>query len=235
MSLWPCTDELPDALISRRVAAVVVKTIRPTPVTPDKLTILSMLFGVAAAVALAVGQPVAAALGIVISVMLDCADGQLARARGSGSPLGRVIDGLADYVVCAALHAGLLIHALSKFDAFEAAALVALAGVGLAYRAAVHDAYKSAYLGREMGPLPPYFAGVYRFFSKGQAGVVGKAGKPTAGMMRALGLAGPTCTLYVLAGSMLFDAPQAYLAYGAVIATLYVIALRLGARHEDVE
>jgi len=235
MSLWPCTDELPDALISRRVAAFVVRTVRPTPITPDILTLLSMAVGVAAAVALAVGEPIVAALGIVMSVMLDCADGQLARARGTGSPLGRVIDGLADYVVGAALHAALLIHLLPRMDAAAAVAWVVLAGVGLAYRSAVHDAYKSAYLGREMGPLPPCFAGAYRFFSKVQAGVLGGAPRPTAGMMRALGLAGPTCTLYALAVSMLFDAPQVYLSYGAAIATLYVIALRLGVRHEDVE
>jgi phosphatidylglycerophosphate synthase len=234
--IWPCTDELPDALVSRRVAAVVVRTVRPTPITPDGLSILSMLAGMGAAAALAAGEPAVAAAGILVSVMLDCADGQLARARGGGTPLGRLIDGTADYVVGAALHAALLVHVWPSLGPAAALALIGMAAVTLAYRSAAHDAYKSAYLRREAGPLPPYLGTLYRWFERGQRIAVGRVARPSPAMMRALGLAGPTCAFYVMAISIAIGLPELYLAYGAALANLYVIALRVGSKsHEDVE
>jgi hypothetical protein len=72
-------------------------------------------------------------------MVLDAADGQLARARGGGSPEGRVVDGVVDYWVGAALHVGIfaslmktrptvLEHAPSGF---ELALLVTAAGAAM--------------------------------------------------------------------------------------------------------
>lgn len=51
-----------------------------------------------------------AAAALFLANVLDCADGQLARLQKSGSPLGYLVDGLADYagsiaVFCAMAHA----------------------------------------------------------------------------------------------------------------------------------
>ncbi len=51
---------------------------------------------------------------LLISMILDCADGQLARLRGGGSLLGRMLDGTADYVSALAVHIGMALY-LSEY------------------------------------------------------------------------------------------------------------------------
>ena len=86
--------------LARRVVALLVRT----PITPNQVTLLSALVGVAAALAVARGAHEArwGAIGgvlLFVSVVLDCCDGQLARARQISSTYGAILDGVADYVV----------------------------------------------------------------------------------------------------------------------------------------
>lgn len=67
--------------------------------TPDQVTILALVVGIAVFPALASGQRVAAALGGVlfyVAFVLDCVDGKLARALGTTSERGQALDALAD-------------------------------------------------------------------------------------------------------------------------------------------
>ena len=70
-----------------------------TPVTPNHLTTLRLATGLAAAAALAVGaspwQHIGAAI-FVVSVVLDRADGELARLAGKATPWGHTYDLIAD-------------------------------------------------------------------------------------------------------------------------------------------
>jgi phosphatidylglycerophosphate synthase len=73
-------------------------------VTPNQLTILSAVVNVATSVFVIVaGQVTVAIAGIALigwqlGYSLDCADGQLARARRSASPFGAWLDQCADFV-----------------------------------------------------------------------------------------------------------------------------------------
>ena len=72
-----------------------------TPVTPNQLTTLRLAAGIAAAAALAVGDEAwrYAGAGIfVFSVVLDRADGELARLTGKTTPWGHSYDLVADLV-----------------------------------------------------------------------------------------------------------------------------------------
>ncbi|HEX4347878.1 MAG TPA: CDP-alcohol phosphatidyltransferase family protein [Vicinamibacterales bacterium] len=97
-------EELADAYIHRPLARPLVRLLTDTAITPDHVTGLSGAIGFAGAVAIALGAraPVffiaAAALGLG-SAVLDCADGQLARARGHSSPHGAALDGYMDSLV----------------------------------------------------------------------------------------------------------------------------------------
>ena len=101
------TDELPDRLLFRPLAAVLVRPLVKTPITPNQITIVSALFGVASGVALATRHTWVFTLLIGVMLTLDCADGQLARLRGGGDIWGRIADGIADYVTALAFHVGL--------------------------------------------------------------------------------------------------------------------------------
>ncbi len=102
------------------LAAAVVTGLARTPVTPNQVTYVSILFGLAAAWAFTrgnAGAMLAGGLLLEITLILDCADGQLARAKNCSSEWGRLLDGIAGYIAYLAVVAGLLLglggHAMS--------------------------------------------------------------------------------------------------------------------------
>ena len=102
-SLKPLEVEEPiDVWVHRPPAYVLARLLLPTPVSPNLVTIGSIIVGCAAGVAIfanfAWHLPLAGGL-IFGSAVLDCCDGQLARLRKSSSALGRMLDGVADLVV----------------------------------------------------------------------------------------------------------------------------------------
>ncbi len=106
----PEAEEILDLLFYRPLAFVLVKGIYRFPVTPNQVTMLSLIAGLVAGWFLSVGTGTAllmAALWYAGANILDCSDGQLARLQNSGTPLGRVVDGVADYVSSIAIFVGI--------------------------------------------------------------------------------------------------------------------------------
>ena len=77
---------------------------------------------------------------MLLSNVLDCMDGMLARLRGTSSPFGYALDGLGDYVGVFAILLGIA-HLLSSRHGqpFEWWTLTAAAGISLAWWSAVVD------------------------------------------------------------------------------------------------
>lgn len=97
-------EELVDRFVHRPLAALLVGLLVRSPLTPNQVTLLSGAVGVCAGAALGWGanRPGGRLVGgllLFVAVVLDCCDGQLARARGTFSTIGAVLDGLADYAV----------------------------------------------------------------------------------------------------------------------------------------
>ncbi len=88
--------------VCRRIAAVIVIIINPTPITPNIVTIVSFTVNMAANYQLLNNQLAIAALLYFFAYVLDCSDGQLARLRDVVSKFGRffdpVMDGLKDLI-----------------------------------------------------------------------------------------------------------------------------------------
>lgn len=89
------------------LADLVVRVLLPLRVPPPAVVLANVAAGLLAAVALARGELVLAALLLQLKTVLDNADGQLARAMGRVSLVGRYLDTEADLVVNAALFAAL--------------------------------------------------------------------------------------------------------------------------------
>ena len=102
-SLKPLEVEEPiDVWVHRPPAYVLARILLPTPVSPNLVTIGSIILGCAAGGAIFASFPwhlQAAGVLIFSSAVLDCCDGQLARLRKSSSAFGRMLDGVADLVV----------------------------------------------------------------------------------------------------------------------------------------
>ena len=93
-------DILWNRLVARPLAAVLLVPVAKSPITPNQVTFISLAVFVVAA-ALLVGLPGYAGLLIAVAVLelsyiLDCVDGQLARLRGTTSPVGAHLDFLMD-------------------------------------------------------------------------------------------------------------------------------------------
>ena len=84
-----------------RLARVCVRPLTATPVTPNHLTTARLLSGVAAAALVAAGAAPWTIIGcalFLISMLLDRADGELARLSGKTSAFGHRLDLWADAV-----------------------------------------------------------------------------------------------------------------------------------------
>jgi phosphatidylglycerophosphate synthase len=103
-------DILWNRFVARPLAAVLVVPLAKTCVTPNQITFLSLLTFVAAMVGLALQRGhlwlIVAAVGIELSYVLDCVDGQLARLRHRASPVGAHLDFLMDELKAFLLVAG---------------------------------------------------------------------------------------------------------------------------------
>ncbi len=150
------TDEPFDAYVSRPLAAIVVRAVVETSVTPNQLTMISGFFGTLAGACFMVSPRMAlvGAAALFLSIVLDASDGQLARARGGGSPLGRILDGYADYWVALWVHVGMLLSIGQPgltlfghtFSPFERVLFVGAAGLSMGINAGRFDFYKQRYL-----------------------------------------------------------------------------------------
>lgn len=110
----PNPEEWIDRYLHRPVASVVVSMLVRTSVTPNQVTLSAALVGLFGGMLIGLATPMSILCGgamLWCAVILDCVDGQLARARGGGTLVGRVLDGLADLVIASAGHVGLLVAA----------------------------------------------------------------------------------------------------------------------------
>jgi len=143
-------EEFLDLVLYRPLAFLLVRAIYRTPVTPNQLTLLSMLFGIIGGAFFAAGTPGAFGAGAVFFFLynvVDCSDGQLARLKNSGTHLGRILDGVADYVTAVAAYAGIgLGYATPSDTPLALWALTAAAGFSNATQSGLLDFYRNRYL-----------------------------------------------------------------------------------------
>jgi phosphatidylglycerophosphate synthase len=104
------TDGYLAALLDRPLSRRLTRWLLPWPVTPNQVTVASIVVGLAGAVGLASVaylDRLAGVLLLLVSSVLDGVDGEVARSRFEQSPAGARLDLLGDYVVNLATFAGL--------------------------------------------------------------------------------------------------------------------------------
>lgn len=151
------TEEVFDLYVNRRLAQRIVQVLLPTPVTANHVTVGAAILGALSGYLISIGRPATlgwAAVCLLTSMVLDCADGQLARARGGGSRFGRLLDGASDYTNATALHIGMWAFLASNgvlfrgglIDGYGLLAWVGLAGFSMALHAGMYDYRKQWFL-----------------------------------------------------------------------------------------
>jgi phosphatidylglycerophosphate synthase len=148
---WGLEEEAVDWFIHRVLAHRVVLVLQRTSITPNQVTLLSALAGSFSGLCLwaAVEAPAwltLAALLLLLSVVLDCADGQLARLSNRVSQLGEVLDGIADLVVMIAVFASAAYFSWRLTQSSAVWLLAIAAGFSTLTQCYLADAAKLRYL-----------------------------------------------------------------------------------------
>ena len=140
-------EELLDYYFYRRPAVPLIPWFAKLGLTPNQVTGMSLTAGLAASYCFWRDHYFSAGLLLVLTVVLDCSDGMLARYLGRADPLGRIWDGVADTIWVVFMYVA--IWASPTFTHFPSAPLtwfMSLAGAAMQLHCGIYDGVKTKYL-----------------------------------------------------------------------------------------
>ena len=149
-------EEPLDLFFYRIVSFIFVKIILPLPITPNQLSMAALVMGIISAVFYGIGTSEALiAAGVFYSLyyLFDLSDGQVARLKKNGTRVGRIIDGIADYVTHVSIFIGL---GIGLGNTAEAWILVIITLICLMAHVVLFDFYRSRYLEYTIGEVSLY-------------------------------------------------------------------------------
>jgi phosphatidylglycerophosphate synthase len=103
-------DSVMAALVDRRLSRPLTRLFVRSPLSPSHITLLSIgcgLLGASGLATVSYAGRLAGVLALVVSIVLDCVDGEVARARFQQSAAGARLDVIGDYLVHLAVFVGL--------------------------------------------------------------------------------------------------------------------------------
>lgn len=143
-------EEVLDLIFYRPIAFVLVRAVYKTEITPNDLTITAILFGLMAGCFYSMGQPAYFKIGAICYLafnILDCSDGQLARLKKNGNNIGRIIDGIADYLATLAVYLGIVIgFAFNSDKIYYWLIMTLIAGISTIVHGVLVDYYRTRFL-----------------------------------------------------------------------------------------
>ena len=143
-------EEVIDLVFYRPLAFLLVKSVYRTRITPDHLTIAAIIMGVAGGCAYAFGLQLSCVIGALFYLLFnifDCSDGQLARLKKNGTSVGRLVDGIADYLAAIAVYIGIAIGYSNNPDQPSLLLIwLSLAGISTIIQESLVDYYRTRFL-----------------------------------------------------------------------------------------
>jgi len=151
-------EEAVDLYFFRPITFVFVKLIYRLPVTPNQLSVMSIVFGITSGVFYAFGDRrsfIYGALFYILSHIFDCSDGMVARLKKNGTAIGRIIDGWADYITSVAVYIGFLVGLFNgTFDIpVNPWLLMIPASFSLAIHAGTADYHRREFMAHALGKV----------------------------------------------------------------------------------
>jgi phosphatidylserine synthase len=203
----PEIEEITNLYVIHPVSSFLTARFAGLGVTPNAVSLAGMGFGILAGFAYYhyrdLRWAVAGFLLMIAWHVMDGADGQLARLTNAQSELGKVLDGICDYVTFIAVYSALA-AALSRDIGGWAWVLAVVAGVCHAIQSAAYEAQRQEYsfwgLDKKSAKLtmpppasgaPRPMAGLYRLYVGAQILVSGQAIAIRDRLAQAIEMAGP--------------------------------------------
>ncbi len=153
-------DETLTLYILRPIAFIFVKLLYRTNVTPNQVSLMTIIVGIISGYLFSWGTVtcfVIAGSLYFFCMVLDCVDGMIARLKNSGTAVGRIIDGFADYIVGVSVYVGLGIglsnadYQLSFSLSISHWTLLVIAAVSQIFHAMLVDYYRAEFMAHGLG------------------------------------------------------------------------------------
>src|SRR5256885_7378558 len=142
-------EEWLDLHFVRPIGIRIARALYPTGISPDQITLWSLLIGLVAGHLFVYRDRWIDVIGFVlfiVSDVFDSADGQLARLRGTSTRFGRALDGINDNLRFVNLYLHLMYRLAHAGVWWLGVLLVALAGLAHTYQSAAVDFIRNAFL-----------------------------------------------------------------------------------------
>ena len=126
---------------------------------------------------------------LILSEIVDSADGQLARMTGQITELGRVLDGVGDYVAHGAIYIGIAAGILDRGGSNSVFVWMLLAGLSNAIQSQMYDYHRTTYVtvvaqgrapGNEPAKVPSWIRWLYAGYLTMQRWLIGPHAKVEA-------------------------------------------------------
>jgi Phosphatidylglycerophosphate synthase len=143
-------EEVIDLIFYRPLAFLLVILVYHTKIKPDHLTLAAMIMGILGGCIYSIGSYPTCIVGAICYLLfniLDCSDGQLARIKKNGTAVGRLLDGIADYIAAIAIYAGIVIGYSNKpGQPTSLVFFIALAGISIIVQESLVDYFRTRFL-----------------------------------------------------------------------------------------
>lgn len=149
-------EEAVDLFLFRPVSFVFVKFLVKIPITPNQISLLSLLSGIVSGIFFSFGDKrsfIYGGLFYILCHIFDLLDGMIARLKKNGTPLGRIIDGWVDYLTSIAAYLGIALG-LQKGNfglPLGPWPMMIAASVSLAVHSIAVDYYRQQYMAFALG------------------------------------------------------------------------------------
>lgn len=177
-------EELADVFFFRPCGWVIARGARAVRATPTHLTIARSVIGIAGGALLYYESPgLLPFVLLILSEVVDSADGQLARMTGQFTELGRVLDGVGDYVAHGAVYIAIAAGIIHRGGNSSILVWMLLAGIANAIQSQMYDYHRTAYVtvvkdghapGHDPAKVPSWIRWLYGGYLTMQRGLIGE-------------------------------------------------------------
>jgi len=152
-------DETLALYILRPIAFIFVKLLYPTSITPNQVSLMTVIVGIMSGYFFSRGDVVSFVIAgslYFLSLVLDCVDGMIARLKNNETPVGRIIDGLSDYIVGILVYIGMGIGFGKglidiKYLPFNYWWFIVIAAISHIFHAISVDYYRTEFMAHGLG------------------------------------------------------------------------------------
>lgn len=177
-------EELADIFFFRPCGWVIARGAAAIRMTPTHLSIWRAVTGIAGGALLYdESRGLLAFALLILSEIIDSADGQLARMTGNMTELGRVLDGVGDYVAHAAIYIAIAAGIMHRGGSSSILVWMLLAGLSNAIQSQMYDYHRTSYVtvmkegrapGNDVARVPSWIRWLYSGYLVMQRWLIGQ-------------------------------------------------------------